>query len=73
MRPNRFAQINAYYKPVPVNPQTLRVMAWIDAWYLEDPAAGSRRMVDYRAGEGIKVGRDRVQYLMHRKALRAID
>ena len=61
-----------YYKPVPVDPQTLRVMARIDAWYLEDPAAGSRRMVDYLAGEGIEVGRDRVRRLMHRMGLRAI-
>lgn len=38
-----------YYKPVPVDPQTLLVMARIDAWYLEDPAAGSRRMIDYLA------------------------
>jgi putative transposase len=38
-----------YYKPVPVRAETLRIMARIDAWYLEDPASGSRRMVDYLA------------------------
>lgn len=47
-------------------------MARIDAWYLEDPASGSRRMVDYLAADGIKVGRDRVRLLMRRMGLRAV-
>ena len=47
-------------------------MARIDAWYLEDPASGSRRMVDYLAADGIKVGRDRVRHLMRRMGLRAV-
>jgi putative transposase len=47
-------------------------MARIDAWYLEDPAAGIRRMVDQLAGEGIEVGRDSVRHLMRRMGLRAI-
>ena len=29
-------------------------MARIDALYLEDPCSGSRRMVTYLAGEGIR-------------------
>ena len=47
-------------------------MARIDAWYLEDPASGSRRMVDYLAADGIKAGRDRVRHLMRRMGLRAV-
>jgi len=61
-----------YYKPVPVRAETLRIMARIDAWYLDDPASGSRRMVDYLAAEGIKVGRDQVRNLMRRTGLRAL-
>jgi len=61
-----------YYKPVPVRAETLRIMARIDAWYLDDPASGSRRMVDYLAAEGIEVGRDRVRHLMRRMGLRAL-
>ena len=38
-------------------------MARIDAWYLEDPASGSRRLLDYLAADGIEVGRNRVRYL----------
>jgi putative transposase len=57
---------------VPVSADTLRIMARIDAWYLEDPASGSRRMVDYLAADGIKAGRDRVRHLMRRMGLRAV-
>jgi len=39
---------------------TLRIMARIDALYLEDPCSGSRRIVDYLASEGITISRDRV-------------
>ena len=51
---------------------TLRIMARIDALYLEDPCSGSRRMVDYLAREGIPISRDRARNLMHRMGLRAI-
>ena len=44
-----------YSKPEPVAPQRLLVMTRIDAWYLEDPAAGNRRMVDYLDGAGFNV------------------
>jgi putative transposase len=47
-------------------------MARIDALYLEDPACGSRRMVNYLANEGIPISRDRVRNLMRRMGLRAI-
>ena len=61
-----------YYKPIPVRKSTLRIMARIDALYLEDPASGSRRMVDYLANESIPISRDRVRNLMRRMGLRAI-
>ncbi|MGL6135382.1 MAG: IS3 family transposase, partial [Prochlorococcaceae cyanobacterium] len=61
-----------YYRPVPVRDSTLRIMARIDAFYLEDPTAGSRRMVQYLARDGIPISRDRVRNLMRRMGLRAI-
>jgi putative transposase len=61
-----------YYQPVPVRESTLRIMARIDAFYLEDPTAGSRRMVLYLARDGIPISRDRVRNLMRRMGLRAI-
>ncbi|MCT4366546.1 MAG: IS3 family transposase, partial [Synechococcaceae cyanobacterium MAG-AL2] len=61
-----------YYRPTPVRESTLRIMARIDALYLEDPCSGSRRMVDYLAREGIPISRDRVRNLMRRMGLRAI-
>ena len=61
-----------YYRQTPVRESTLRIMARIDALYLEDPCSGSRRMVDYLAREGIPIGCDRVRNLMRRMGLRAI-
>jgi hypothetical protein len=55
-----------------VRESTLRIMARIDALYLEDPCSGSRRMVDYLAREGIPISRDRARNLMRRMGLRAI-
>ncbi len=59
-------------QPVPVRESTLRIMARIDAVYLEDPTAGSRRMVQYLARDGIPICRDRVRNLMRPMGLRAI-
>jgi putative transposase len=47
-------------------------MARIDAYYLEDPCSGSRRMVGYLARDGIPISRDRVRNLMRCMGLRAI-
>jgi len=55
-----------------VRESTLRIMARIDAFYLEDPCSGSRRMVGYLARDGIPISRDRVRNLMRRMGLRAI-
>jgi putative transposase len=38
-----------YYRPISVRKSTLRIMARIDALFLEDPWSGSRRMVEYLA------------------------
>ncbi len=59
------------YRPTPVRESTLPVMGRIEAFYLEDPCSGSRRMVAYLAREGIPMGRDNVRNLMHRMDLRA--
>jgi putative transposase len=61
-----------YYRPTPLRESTIRIMARIDALYLEDPCSGSRRMVEYLAREGIPISRDRVRDLMRRMGLRAI-
>ena len=61
-----------YYKPVQVSESSLRIMARIDSLYLEDPTAGSRRMVQYLARDDIPISRDRVRNLMRRMGLRAI-
>jgi putative transposase len=47
-------------------------MARIDAFYLEDPCSGSRRMVGYLARDGIPISCDRVRNLMRSMGLRAI-
>ncbi len=66
------AQSTLYYRPKPVRESTLRIMARIDALYLEDPCSGSRRMVDYLARDGIPISRDRVRNCMCQMGLRAI-
>jgi putative transposase len=64
---------NLNYKPIPVPEFTLRIMARIDALYLDDPAFGGRRMVDDLANESIPISRDRVRNLMRCMGLGAID
>ncbi len=61
-----------YYKPVRVRESTLRIMACINALYLDDPCSGSRRIVDYLAREGIPISRDRMRNIMHLMGFRAI-
>lgn len=61
-----------YHRPAPVRESTLRIMAKIDALYLEDPCSGSRRIVEYLAREGIPISRGRVRNLLRRRSLRAI-
>ena len=61
-----------YYQSTPARESSLRIMARIDAIYLEDPCSGSRRMVDYLAREGIPISRDRAPNLMRLMGLWAI-
>ena len=61
-----------YYQPTAVQESTLRIMARIDALYMEDPCSGSRRMVGYLARDEIPISRDRVRNLMRRMGIRAI-
>ena len=56
-----------FYKPVPIRAETLRIMPRIDAWYLEDPASGSRRMVAYLARDGVSISHDRVRDLLRHR------
>ena len=64
--------LTLYYRPVSVRQSTLRIMARIDALYLDNPCSCSQRMVAYLAREGIPISRDRVRNLMRRMGLRAI-
>ncbi len=66
------ARSTLYYRPKPVRESTLRIMARIDALYLEDPCSGSRRMVDYLARDEIPINLNRVRNLMRHMGLRAI-
>jgi putative transposase len=61
-----------YDQPTAVRDSTLRIMARIDALYLEDPCSGSRRMVGYLARDGIPISRDRVRNILRCMGLRAI-
>ncbi len=55
-----------YYRPTPVRQSTLRIMARIDALFLDDQCSGSRRMFAYLSREGIPVSRVRLRNLKHR-------
>jgi len=44
-----------YYRPTTLRESTLRIMARIDALFLEDPYGGSHRMVGYLGREGIPI------------------
>ena len=60
------------YRPRPVRESMLRIMARIDALYLEDPCSGRRRMVAYLARDGIPISRHRMRNLIRRMGSRAI-
>jgi putative transposase len=51
---------------------TLRIMARINTFYLENPCRSIRCVVDYLVREGIVISRDRVRNLMQRMSLQAI-
>ncbi len=48
----RLTRSTLYYKQVPLNESTLRIMAGDDALNLEDHYSGSRRIVEFLAEAG---------------------
>jgi len=60
-----------YHQPTPEPQSTLRIIARIDALYLEDPCSCSS-MVAYLARDGIPISRDLVRISMRSMGLRAI-
>jgi putative transposase len=61
-----------YYAPVPESPETLAMMATIDAAFLDMPWYGSRQMARHLQRLGHAVGRRRVRRLMAKMGLAPI-
>ena len=66
------ARSSQYYRPKEPSGEDLALMQAMDRQYLETPFYGSRRMKVWRAREGSRVSRKRVQRLMRIIGLRAI-
>ena len=61
------------YRPTPApGPEDLALMRRLDAFYLEAPFYGSRRMVEALRCDGVRVGRHRVRRLMRLMGLEAL-
>ena len=61
-----------YYLPRPTSPADLAIMRRIDELHLDFSFAGSGRLRDLLAAEGVKVGRLHVSTLMKKMAIEAI-
>lgn len=61
-----------YYKPRPMSEEDLRLMRLIDEQFLKTPFYGKRRMREYLAMKGYRVGKERIARLMRLMGLRAI-
>ncbi|MFQ5544173.1 MAG: IS3 family transposase [Nitrospiria bacterium] len=61
-----------YYKPIPMDAYTLRLMDLIDKQYMETPFYGSRKMLAYLNHIGHRVNRKRVQRLMRLMGIEAL-
>lgn len=61
-----------YYEPCPVSEADLAIMRRIDELHLEHPFCGSRMLRDLLRGEGIAIGRERVQSMMRRMRIEAL-
>lgn len=57
---------SCYYLATPVLESTLRIMAKIDALYLDNPCSSSRLKVEYLSRERIPISRDRLRNLIRR-------
>ncbi|MCC2676499.1 MAG: integrase, catalytic region [Ramlibacter sp.] len=62
----------AYYQPVPVTLQDLRLMRRIDELHLIEPTAGSRMLRDRLRLEGFVVGRRHIRTLMRRMGIQTV-
>jgi putative transposase len=61
------------YRPGPApGPEDLALMRRLDAFYLEAPFYGSRRMAEALRRDGVRVGRHRVRRLMRLMGLEAL-
>jgi len=61
-----------YYKPVPVSPGDLEIMAEIDKIYTESPSWGARTISHVLKRKGYKIGRKHTGTLMGKMGLQAI-
>ena len=66
------ARSSAYYTPREVSPEDLALMRRIDAWHLEHPFAGARRLRDLLRPEGFQAGRRHIGTLMARMGIEAL-
>lgn len=62
-----------YYKPAPASPLNLKLMRLIDEQFMRTPFYGSPRMTAYLRREGYQVNHKRVQGLMRKMGLQAIQ
>ena len=64
---------SVYYEPAGESDENLRMMTEIDRIYMEDPTAGTRRMMDYLLRKtGKPVARNRVRRLMRKMGVEAV-
>jgi putative transposase len=63
-----------YYRPVPVSPEEIRIMGFMDKIFTDCPFYGSRRIKHELESEpyGICICREHVQHLMREMGLEAI-
>lgn len=61
-----------YYRPVPVDPGELELMALLDRQHMRAPFYGYRKMTEYLRGEGHAVNHKRVARLMRLMGIGAI-
>jgi putative transposase len=68
----QLSRSSLYYEPQPVPEAELAIMRRIDALHLDYPFAGSRMLRDLLRGEGVIIGRERVQTMMRRMCIEAL-
>ncbi len=68
----KFNRSSYYYRPRPVSPKNLELMAQINEQYLETPCYGARRMQQVLLRQGHKVSRGKVRNLMKQMGITAI-